>query len=158
MANEHNHAQPRTTTALASSLETVEVSDALDFVKTNHRAVLATTRSDGTPQLSLVVAGVDDAGKIVISTREAALKTKNLLSRPSASLIVFTEAFYGDWVQLDGTIEVVHLPEAMDGLVSYYRSLSGDHPDWDEYRRSMTEQRRVLLKMTVERAGPDRSG
>lgn len=86
------------------------------------------------------------------------MKTKNLRERPQASLLVFTDAFYGDWVQVDGSVEVVSLPEAMDGLIAYYRQLSGEHPNWDEYRAAMEHERRVLLRITVESAGPDKAG
>lgn len=86
------------------------------------------------------------------------MKTKNLRERPQASLLVFTDAFYGDWVQVDGSVEVVSLPEAMDGLIAYYRQVSGEHPNWDEYRAAMEHERRVLLRITVESAGPDKAG
>lgn len=130
---------------------------ALEFIAHNHRAVLATSRADGNPQLSLVAAAVDD-DTVVVSTRETAIKTKNLRLRPRASLIVFTDNFYGNSVQVEGPVEVVSLPQAMDGLVAYYRQVSGEHPHWDEYRSAMEQERRVLLRITVERAGPDRAG
>ncbi|MGA2037452.1 MAG: PPOX class F420-dependent oxidoreductase [Acidimicrobiales bacterium] len=130
---------------------------ALDFIRRNHRAVLATKRSDGGTQLSVVVAGVDD-DKVVISTRETAMKTRNVRRHPRAAVLVFTDAFYGDWVQVEGPAEIVPLPQAMEGLIAYYRQLSGEHPDWDEYRAAMVSDRRVLLRLTVERAGPDRRG
>ena len=135
----------------------MEHATALDFIARHHRAVLATTRSDGHPQLSLVAAGVL-GDKVVVSTRETAIKAKNLRRRPWASLIVFTDAFYGDSVQVEGPGEVVSLPEAMDGLMAYYRGISGEHPDWDDYRAAMERERRVLLRITVERAGPDHGG
>jgi len=131
--------------------------EALEFIRANHRAALATTRDDGEPQLSLVVAAVD-GDDVVVSTRETALKTRNLRRRPRASLLVFSDAFYGPQVQVEGPVEVASLPEAMEGLVAYYRQVSGEHPDWEEYRAAMARDRRVLLRMTVERAGPDRSG
>ena len=131
---------------------------ALDFIRRNHRAVLATTRHDGGVQLSPVVAAVDGDDKVVVSTRETALKTANVRRRPRAALLVLSDAFYGEWVQVDGPVEVVSLPEAMDGLVAYYKQVAGPHPNWDEYRAAMESERRVLLRMTVERAGPDRSG
>jgi len=130
---------------------------ALEFVAHHHRAVLATRRADGSPQLSPVAAAVD-GDTVVVSSRETAMKTKNLRRRPRASLLVFTDGFYGDWVQVDGSVEVVSLPGAMDGLVAYYRAVAGEHPDWDEYRSAMEQERRVLLRITVERAGPDIAG
>jgi PPOX class probable F420-dependent enzyme len=102
--------------------------------------------------------GIDDEGFAVISTRETALKTKNLARDPYASLCVFTGEFFGSWAQVEGPVEIVHLPEAMDHLVAYYRSLSGEHPDWDDYRAAMVRDRRVMLRIRIERAGPTVSG
>ncbi|MHB8681093.1 MAG: PPOX class F420-dependent oxidoreductase [Acidimicrobiales bacterium] len=135
----------------------MEIGQALDLVRRQHRAVLATTRGDGRPQLSPVTAAVLD-GKVVVSSRERAMKVRNLLRRPYGSLCVLADDFFGPWVQVEGPVEIVRLPEALDGLVEYYRSVSGEHPNWDEYRAAMTEEQRVLISMTVERAGPDRAG
>ena len=101
---------------------------------------------------------IDDDDKVVVSSRETAMETHNLRRDPRASLCVFEDSFFGGWVQVDGTAEVVSLPDAMDGLVTYYRSVSGEHPDWDDYRAAMSRDRRVLVRVTIERAGPDRSG
>jgi PPOX class probable F420-dependent enzyme len=131
---------------------------ALEYIRGNHHAVMATTRADGRPQLSPVACGVDAEGRVVVSTRETALKTKNLRRDPRVSLCVFTDGFFGDWVQVDGTAEVLPLPDAMEPLVDYYRSVVGEHPDWDDYRNAMERERRVIVRVTVERAGPDRSG
>jgi PPOX class probable F420-dependent enzyme len=136
----------------------METSQALDFVREHHHAVLATMKKDGTPQLSPVTASVDDSGHVVISSRETAFKVRNLQRDPRAWLTVFTDAFYGDWVQLEGTAEVVALPAAMEGLVDYYRSVRGEHPDWDEYRAVMVSDRRCLVRITLTKAGPDRQG
>jgi PPOX class probable F420-dependent enzyme len=136
----------------------VNVEQALEFVRANHRAVMVTNRADGRPQLSPIVCNVDADGRVVVSTRETALKTKNLRRDPRVSLCVVSDGFYGDWVQVDGAAEIVPLPEAMEPLVDYYRSISGEHPDWDEYRNAMERERRVIVRITVERAGPDRSG
>ena len=134
------------------------VSRALDFVRRHHRAVLATTRSDGTPQLSPVLVGVDRDGRVVVSTRETAMKTRNLRRDPRAYVCAFTDRFHGSWVQLGGTAEIVSLPEAMDGLVEYYRGVAGEHPDWDDYRRAMEAERRVLIRITPTSGGPVVSG
>lgn len=132
----------------------VDAAEARSFLAGNHRAVMYTRRSDGTAQLSPVVAGVDDEGRVLVSTRERSAKVHNLRRDPHASLCVFTEQFFGDWVQLDGTVEIVGLPEAMELLVDYYRRLSGEHPDWDGYRAAMEREGRVMLRMAIERAGP----
>lgn len=131
---------------------------AADFLRAHHRAVLATSRSDGMPQLSPVACTVDDEGRVLISTRETAVKTKNLRRRPLASLCVFTDTFFGEWVQVEGNAEVISLPDAMDLLVEYYRRVSGEHPDWEDYRAAMIRDRRVIVRITITRAGPDVSG
>jgi PPOX class probable F420-dependent enzyme len=131
---------------------------ATQFLRAHHRAVLATSRADGRPQLSPVLVSVDDQGRVLISTRETAVKTKNLARDPQASLCVLNDGFFGEWIQAEGTTEIVHLPEAMDLLVDYYRRISGEHPDWDGYRDAMQRERRVMLRITIARAGPDTSG
>lgn len=130
----------------------------LDFIRQNGRAVLATRRRDGSAQLSPVVAAVDSESRVVISTREAAVKTANLRRHPHATLCVLTDNFFGEWHTVDGTVEIVSLPDALEPLVEYYRACVGEHPDWDEYRQAMTRERRVLLRVTVERSGPTQSG
>jgi PPOX class probable F420-dependent enzyme len=131
--------------------------EARGFVAGNHRAVLITRRPGGGLQTSPVLVGVDDEGKVVISTREGASKTRNLRRAPTVVLCVLSDDFFGPWIQLEGTAEIVSLPEAMEGLVDYYRRISGEHPDWDEYRRAMQDQQRVLVRVSVDAAGPDRA-
>jgi PPOX class probable F420-dependent enzyme len=131
---------------------------AREFVTNNHRAVMITHRSAGGLQTSPVLVGVDGDGKVVISTRETAYKVRNLHRRPTATLCVFNDNFFGDWIQIDGTAELVPLPEAMDGLIDYYRRISGEHPDWDDYRRAMVDQRRVLIRVTIDKVGPSHAG
>jgi PPOX class probable F420-dependent enzyme len=136
----------------------VDFGTAREFIRAHHRAVLATTRADGRPQLSPVTAAVDDEGRVLISTRETAVKTRNLARDPHASLCVLNDGFFGEWVAVEGTAEIVHLPEALDLLVSYYRSVSGEHPDWDDYRAAMVRDQRVIVRITLTRAGPDFHG
>ena len=136
----------------------MDIGQAADFLRAHHRAVLATSRSDGMPQLSPVTCTVDDEGRVLVSTRETAVKTKNLRHRPRASLCVLTDTFFGEWVQVEGDAELISLPDAMDLLVDYYRRVSGEHPDWDDYRAAMIRDRRVIVRITIIRAGPDVSG
>jgi PPOX class probable F420-dependent enzyme len=136
----------------------VQLDRAREFLRANHHAVLATTRTDGRPQLSPVACGVDPAGRVIVSTRETAVKTRNLRRNPLASLCVFTDAFFGGWVQVEGHAEIVSLPEAMELLVEYYRLISGEHPDWDDYRTAMQRERRCVIRVEIDRAGPDISG
>ena len=136
----------------------VDTAAALDFLRANHRAVMATTKADGSTQMSPITVGVDADSRVVVSTRETAYKVRHLRALPYAAICAFTDGFFGQWVQVEGPVEIVPLPEAMEPLVDYYRSISGEHPDWDDYRAAMERDRRVILRMTVERAGPDVSG
>jgi PPOX class probable F420-dependent enzyme len=131
---------------------------ATQVLATQHRAVLATMRANGTPQLTPVTAGMDEQGHVVISTRESAYKTRNIRRDPRVWLCVLPDSFFGRWIQIDGTAEIIHLPEAMDMLVDYYRRISGEHPDWDDYRAAMVRDQRVILRITISRVGPDREG
>lgn len=124
---------------------------ARDFLRENHRAVLATFRSDGRPHLAPVSAGVDGEGRVIISTPETTAKARNLRRDPRISLCVMSDRFYGAWVQVEGTAEIVDRPEAVELLVDYYRRLAGEHPDWDDYRRAMNTDRRVLVRFEIER-------
>ncbi|MGH9037253.1 MAG: PPOX class F420-dependent oxidoreductase [Acidimicrobiia bacterium] len=136
----------------------MDAEEAREFIRKNHRAVLATYRSDGSPQLSPIAADVDPEGMVVVSSRETAMKTKNLRRDPRASVLVLSENWYGQWVQVDGRAAIVSLPEAMEGLVEYYRRVAGEHENWDEYRAAMEKERRVLIRISVDRAGPNQSG
>ncbi len=131
--------------------------EAREFVARNHNAVLITRRRDGALQTSPVTVGVDDQA-IVISSRETAYKTRNIRRDPNVTICVFTEAFFGPWIQVDGRAEIVSLPEAMQGLVEYYRRIRGEHPDWDEYRRAMEADDRVLITVSILAVGPVQEG
>jgi PPOX class probable F420-dependent enzyme len=136
----------------------MNIDQARDFLKTNHRGVLTTFRQDGGLQMSPVLVGVDEAGLVIMSTRETAYKTHNMRRDPRVSLCVFVDKFFGDWIQIDGTAEIISLPEALEPLVTYYRTLIGEHPDWEDYRAAMVREQRVLVRITIERAGPDQRG
>jgi PPOX class probable F420-dependent enzyme len=125
----------------------VELDRARDFIREHHHAVMQTYRRDGAPQLSPIACGVDADGLIAVSTRETALKTKNLRRDPRVSLCVLSDGFFGDWIQVDGRAEVISLPAAMEHLVEYYRTVSGEHPDWDDYRAAMVNDRRQVLRL-----------
>jgi PPOX class probable F420-dependent enzyme len=136
----------------------MDIARAADFLRAHHRAVLATFRADGRPQLSPVTVTADAKDRVLISTRETAVKAKNLARDPRASLCVMNDRFFGEWVQVEGTAEMIHLPEALDLLIGYYRSISGEHPDWDDYRAAMQRERRLIVRVTITRAGPDVGG
>ncbi|MFI6457102.1 PPOX class F420-dependent oxidoreductase [Streptosporangium amethystogenes] len=130
----------------------------LDFLRDRHRALIITTRRDGRPQASPVTCGVDAEGRIVVSTYPERAKASNARRDPRVSVVVLSDDFDGPWVQVDCTAEVLDLPDALEPLVDYYRSISGEHPDWEEYRAAMTRQGKSLLRLTPERWGPIATG
>jgi PPOX class probable F420-dependent enzyme len=136
----------------------MQLSQASDFVRQHHRAVLHTYRRDGQPQLSPVTVGANAAGQLIVSTRETSVKVRNLRRDPRVSLCVLNDRFFGDWIQVDGIANLVQLPDAMEPLVEYYRSISGEHPDWDDYRQAMVRDQRLLVQIDVTRVGPDFHG
>jgi PPOX class probable F420-dependent enzyme len=131
---------------------------AVDVIRRQHHAVLATTRRDGGVQMSPVAVGVDDDGSLVVSTRETAMKAANLRRTPYAAVCVFPDTFIGEWVQAEGPARIESLPDAMETLVRYYRGTVGEHPDWDEYRAAMVNEKRCIIRINVERAGPSKQG
>jgi PPOX class probable F420-dependent enzyme len=135
----------------------MDLDEARAFLVEHHRAILATARADGRPQMSPISVALDSEGRPSISTRETAFKLRNIRRNPLVSLCVFSDGL-GSWIQIDGKAEVVPLPEAMDLLITQYRKVAGEHPDWDDFRRAMEEQRRVIVRIDMERAGPDRQG
>jgi PPOX class probable F420-dependent enzyme len=136
----------------------VERSELEDFVRPRHHGVLLTRRSDGWPQSSLVSMGLDDAGRIVVSSYPERAKVHNLRRDPRASMVVQSDEWNGAWVQVDGQADVLDLPDALDGLCDYFRVISGEHPDWDEYRDAMAAQGKCLIRFTIERWGPIATG
>jgi PPOX class probable F420-dependent enzyme len=136
----------------------VDRPELLEFLRPRHHAVLMTRRRDGMPQLSPVTCGVDPEGRVVVSTYPRRAKAQNARRDPQVSLAVLSDDWDGPWVQLDGTAEVLDLPEALEPLVEYYRGIAGEHPDWDDYREAMRRQGKALLRITVERWGPVATG
>jgi PPOX class probable F420-dependent enzyme len=137
---------------------TVGRGELLEFLRPRHHAILMTTRRDGRPQASPNTCGVDTQGRIVISTYPERAKAANIRRDPRVSVCVLSDDFGGPWVQVDGAAEVIDLPESVEPLVEYFRVISGEHPDWDEYRRAMREQGKSLIRITIERWGPIATG
>jgi PPOX class probable F420-dependent enzyme len=137
---------------------TVDRAGLVEFLRPRHRLILATSRADGTTQLSPVTAGVDEQGRIVIASYPQRAKVKNLRRHPAAAVCVLSDEWNGPWVQVSGTAEVIDLPDAVEGLVDYFRAISGEHPDWDEYRQAMVDQGKCLVRITPERWGPIATG
>jgi PPOX class probable F420-dependent enzyme len=123
------------------------------FLEENHRAVLATTRSDGGVHMAPVLVTLDGDTTVVISSPETTVKVKNLRRNPYAWVVVMNDRFYGEWMQIEGPVTIETLPDAMEGLVRYYRSISGEHPDWEDYRRAMVRDQRALIRIEITRVG-----
>ena len=136
----------------------VSLPDLLSFVRPRHRMLLATSRADGRPQMSPVSGGVDEAGRIVISSYPSRAKTRNAERDPQTSVLVLSDEWDGAWVQVDGTAEILHMPDAGDGLVDYFRCIAGEHPNWEEYREAMTVQDKSLIRITPTRWSPIATG
>ena len=136
----------------------MDIETAKEFISHHHRAVLATFRREGRIQMSPVLVGLDTDGLAIISSRETAYKVRNLRRNPCATLCVFENRFFGQWLQLEGTAEILSLPEAMEPLVTYYRAVVGEHPDWADYRQAMVREQRVLIRIRLEQTGPNNSG
>ena len=137
---------------------TVDREALLDFVRPRHHLVLITTRQDGRPQASPVTGGVDEQGRIVVSTYPERAKTHNARRDPRVSVVVLSDDFGGAWVQVDGDCEVIDCPESVEPLVDYFRAVAGEHPDWDEYRQAMVAQGKSLLRITPTRWSPVATG
>ncbi|OIK24501.1 PPOX class F420-dependent oxidoreductase [Streptomyces malaysiense] len=136
----------------------VSLDELLDFVRPRHRALLITRRADGSPQASPLTCGVDDSGRIVVSTYPERAKTRNAKRDARVSLLVLSDDWNGPWVQVDGTAEVVDSPDSVEPLVEYYRNIAGEHHDWDEYRAAMRKQGKSIIRVTPERWGPVATG
>ena len=141
-----------------ATADAVDLPQLLDFVRPRHRMVLTTFRSDGSLQSSPVTGGVDDQGRIVIASYPQRAKSANVKRTPRASVTVLSDEFNGAYVQVDGDAEVIDLPDAVEPLVDYFRSIAGEHSDWDEYRQAMVDQGKCLIRVTPTRWGPVATG
>jgi PPOX class probable F420-dependent enzyme len=138
--------------------EKVDRDQLVEFLRTRHRAILMTTKSDGGPQLSPNTSGIDSEGRVVISTYPKRAKVANIRREPRVSVCMLSDDWDGPWVQLHGRAEVLDLPEAVEPLVEYFRSISGEHPNWDEYREAMMRQGKSLIRITIDSWGPIATG
>jgi PPOX class probable F420-dependent enzyme len=147
------------TAALYPNFKPIDLAGAKEFIAKNHHGVLATYRKSGGIQMSPITPGLDEAGRIVISSRETAYKVNNLRRDPRAAVCVFAPSFHGEgWVQASGRAEIISLPEAMGALIALSRQAYGERSDWDQFRRRMEREHRVIIRITIESVGPQRRG
>ena len=133
----------------------MEIADAQKFIKDNHRACIAVRQKDGWPQMTLVTPGIDAAGRVILTSRGTTYKVKHLRRDPKVSMLIFGEQFSGSkFVQIHGSAEVVDLPQAMDGLIDWYKTVRGEHKNWEDYKKQVTDEKRVLIRINIEKVGP----
>jgi PPOX class probable F420-dependent enzyme len=141
-----------------ATADAVSRDELLEFLRPRHRATLVTRRRDGGLQMSPVTCGVDAEGRVVVSTYPARAKAGNARRDPRVSVLVHSDEWDGPYVQVDGSAEVLDMPDAVEPLVEYFRCISGEHPDWEEYREAMRSQNKSLIRVTIERWGPVATG
>lgn len=133
----------------------MDIADAQKFIKDNHRACIAVRQKDGWPQMTLVTPGIDAAGRVILTSRGTTYKVKHLRRDPKVSMLIFGEQFSGSkFVQIHGSAEVVDLPQAMDGLIDWHKSVRGEHKNWEDYKQQVTDEKRVLIRINIEKVGP----
>lgn len=133
----------------------MKITDAQKFLRENHRACIAVRQKDGWPQMTFVTPGIDPEGRVIITSRGATYKVKHLRRDLRVSMLVFGEQFHGSkFVQIHGTAEIIDLPEAMDMLIYWHKQTRGEHENWDEYKKKMVDEKRVIIRVNIERVGP----
>lgn len=133
----------------------MEIADAQDFLQLNHRACIAVRPKDGWPQMTLVTPGIDPQGRVIITSRGTTYKIKHLRRDPRVSMLIFGEQYSGSkFVQIHGTAEIIELPQAMDTLIYWYRQVRGEHKNWEEYKKQMADEKRVIIRVKIEKVGP----
>jgi PPOX class probable F420-dependent enzyme len=141
-----------------ATADRVDRDELLEFARTRHKGTLVTTRADGRPQMSPIACGIDDQGRLVVSTYPERAKARNARRDPRVSVLIHSDEWNDAYVQVDGTAEVIDMPDAVEPLVDYYRCIAGEHPDWDEYREAMRRQGKSLIRVTIDRWGPIATG
>ena len=141
-----------------ATAERVGRDELVEFLRPRHCGTLVTRRRDGGLQMSPVTCGVDAEGRIVVSTYPRRAKAINARRDHAVSIVVHSDEWDGPYVQVDGTAEVLDLPDSVEPLVDYFRCISGEHPDWDEYREAMRQQGKSLIRISIDHWGPVATG
>ncbi len=137
----------------------MEIADAQKFLRDNHHGVLVTRKKDSSLQMTLVSPVIDDEGKVIITSRESTYKVKNIKRNPQISLLVYGDQFNGsNYIQIDGRAEIIPLPQAMDIVLDWHRQIRGVPANWDEIREKTKTERRIAMRVTIERVGPQNKG
>src|SRR6266850_2753374 len=133
----------------------MEIVDAQKFLQQNHRACIAVRQKDGWPQMTFVSPGIDPQGRVIITSRGTTYKIKHLRRDPRVSMLIFGDQYSGSkFVQIHGTAEIIELPAAMDMLIYWYKQVRGEHKNWEEYKKRMADEKRVIIRVNIEKVGP----
>jgi PPOX class probable F420-dependent enzyme len=133
----------------------MEIADAQKFLQENHRACIAVRQEDGWPQMTFVTPAIDSQGRIIVTSRGSTYKVKHLRRDPRVSMLIFGEQFSGSkFVQIHGTAEILEQPAAMDVLIDWYKRVRGEHKNWEEYKQRMADEKRVIIRVAIEKVGP----
>lgn len=133
----------------------MEIADAQKFLQENHRACIAVRQEDGWPQMTFVTPAIDSQGRIIVTSRRSTYKVKHLRRDPRVSMLIFGEQFSGSkFVQIHGTAEILEQPAAMDVLIDWYKRVRGEHKNWEEYKQRMADEKRVIIRVAIEKVGP----
>ena len=133
----------------------MDIATAQKFLRDNHRACIAVRQKDGWPQMTLVTPAMDTEGRVIITSRGTTYKIKHLRRDPRVSMLIFGEQYSGSkFVQIHGTAELIELPKAMEILIYWYKQVRGEHKNWDDYKKQMQDEKRTIIRVTIEKVGP----
>jgi PPOX class probable F420-dependent enzyme len=133
----------------------MEIVDAQKFLQQNHRACIAVRQKDGWPQMTFVSPGIDPQGRVIITSRGTTYKIKHLRRDPRVSMLIFGEQYSGSkFVQIHGAAEIIEQPAAMAMLIFWYKQVRGEHKNWEEYKKRMADEKRVIIRVNIEKVGP----
>ena len=133
----------------------MEISDAQTFLRDNHHGVLVARKKDGSLQMTLVSPVIDSDGKVIITARDSTYKIKNIKRDPRISLLVYGDKFNGsNYIQIDRKAEVIDHPRAMDIVLDWHRQIRGMPDNWDDIRKKTLSERRIVIRVTIEKVGP----
>ena len=133
----------------------MEISYAKGFLKNNHHGCLVTRKKDGSLQMTLVSPVLGADGNVIITARDTTYKVKNIKRNPQVSLLVYGDTFHGsNYIQIDGKAEVIPHPAAMDIVLDWHRKIRGEPASWDEIRQKTLAEGRIVIRVNIEKVGP----
>ena len=137
----------------------MDISEAKGFLKGKEHGVLVARKKDGSLQMTLVSPVIGANGDLIITSRETTYKVKNIKRNPQISLLVFGEKFNGsNYIQVDGKAEIIPQPQAMDIILDWHRQIRGEPENWDDIKKKTIAERRIAMRINIDKVGPQRRG